>query len=127
MAYAELKEGFGIAGDAHAGTKNREVSLLAEESIEKMKTKGLNVGPGDFAENITTEGLDLVSLKIGSRIKIGKDTLLEISQIGKECRARCSIYYQAGDCVMPTEGVFAHVLKGGMIKTGDRLEVTKSV
>jgi len=120
---ATLKEDFGIIGDAHGGTKNRQVSLLAEESIEKMKAKGLNVGPGDFAENITTEGVDLLSLKIGTKLKAGRDAILEISQIGKECHTRCNIYYQAGDCVMPKEGIFARVLKGGVISPGDGLEI----
>ena len=116
---ATLKEDFGIIGDAHAGTKNRQVSLLAQESIEKMKAKGLKVKAGDFAENITTEGLDLLSLKIGDRLKINEEIILELSQIGKVCHTRCSIYYQAGDCVMPKEGIFAKVIKGGEIKVGD--------
>ena len=118
---AELKEDFGIVGDAHAGTKNRQVSLLAQESIEKMKTKGLKVKAGDFAENITTEGLDLLGLKIGDRLKIKDEVILELSQIGKVCHTRCSIYYQAGDCVMPKEGIFAKVIKGGTIKVGDNI------
>ena len=116
---ATLKEDFGIVGDAHAGTKNRQVSLLAQESIAKMKAKGLKVKAGDFAENITTEGLDLLSLKIGDRLKINEEIILELSQIGKVCHTRCSIYYQAGDCVMPKEGIFAKVIKGGEIKVGD--------
>ena len=116
---AVLEEDFGIAGDAHAGTKNRQVSLLAQESIEKMKAKGLKVKAGDFADNITTEGLDLLSLKIGDRLKINDEVVLELSQIGKVCHTRCSIYYQAGDCVMPKEGIFAKVIKGGQIKVGD--------
>jgi MOSC domain-containing protein YiiM len=121
----ELKEDFGIVGDAHAGTKSRQVSLLALESIERMKTEGLKVSPGDFAENITTQGIDLLSLKLGAKVKVGKHALLKISQIGKECHARCNIYYQAGDCVMPREGVFARVLKGGVVKPGDEVsEVT---
>ena len=118
-----LKEDFGVVGDAHAGIGKRQVSLLASESIDKMKAKGLNVDAGDFAENITTEGIDLLSLKLGSKLKIGKESVLEISQIGKVCHSRCSIYYQAGDCVMPKEGVFARVVKGGTIKRGDQLEV----
>ena len=116
---ATLKEDFGIVGDAHAGTKNRQVSLLAQESIAKMKAKGLKVKAGDFADNITTEGLDLLSLKIGDRLKINDEVVLELSQIGKVCHTRCSIYYQAGDCVMPKEGIFAKVIKGGQIKVGD--------
>lgn len=123
--HAELKEDFGIVGDAHGGTKDRQVSLLAEESIEKMKQKGLNIGPGDFAENITTERIDLLSLKIGDKLRVGKGALLEISQIGKECHTRCEIYYQAGDCIMPKEGLFARVLKGGVIKAGDNIECIK--
>ena len=122
---ARLKEDFGIIGDAHAGTKRREVSLLALESIEKMKAKGLNVGPGDFAENITTEEIDLLHLKIGTELKIGNQVLLEISQIGKQCHTRCNIYYQAGDCVMPREGIFARVLEGGSIKPEDKIAVSE--
>lgn len=127
VASVELKENFGIVGDAHAGTKTREVSLLAIESIKKMQDKGLKVHPGDFAENITTEGLDLVGLKTGAKLEIGEEALLEISQIGKVCVTRCSIYYQAGDCVMPREGVFARVLKSGAVKPGDEIRVMKDV
>ena len=122
ISEALLREDFGIVGDAHAGTE-RQVSLLAQESIEKMRHKGLNVKSGDFAENITTEGIDLMALKPGSKLKIGKQVLLEITQLGKVCHTRCSIYYQAGDCVMPKEGVFARVLKGGIIKPEDKVEV----
>ena len=117
----ELKENSGIVGDAHAGTAARQVSLLAEESIKKMLDKGLNVKPGDFAENITTKGMDLLKLKIGSKMKLGSGAILEVSQIGKECHTRCNIYYQAGDCVMPTEGIFARVVKGGVLKPGDEI------
>jgi len=120
---ATLKEDFGIVGDAHAGTKDRQVSLLAQESIAKMKAKGLKVKAGDFAENITTEGLDLLSLKIGDRLKINEEIILELSQIGKVCHTRCSIYYQAGDCVMPKEGIFVKVIKGGSVKAGDEILV----
>lgn len=127
VEFAELREDLGIIGDAHAGTKSRQVSILAQESINKMRDRGLNVGPGDFAENITTEGIDLLSLKVGTRLKIGRDALVEISQIGKDCHSRCAIYYQTGDCVMPREGIFSKVLKGGIIKPGDRLEVVGNV
>jgi cyclic pyranopterin phosphate synthase len=120
---AELKEQFGIAGDAHAGSGHRQISLLAQESIQKMVEKGLNVTPGDFAENITTSGFDLMELKIGDKIKIGDNVLLEISQIGKVCHTRCNIYYQAGDCVMPKEGVFARVVKGGSVKPCDNIVI----
>ncbi len=112
----------GFEGDAHAGDWHRQVSLLALESIEKMQEKGLDVGPGDFAENITTEGIDLCALPVGTTMKIG-DTLLELSQIGKICHTKCAIYYQAGDCVMPKEGIFARVLTGGTIAPGDRITV----
>ncbi|NPV43844.1 MAG: cyclic pyranopterin monophosphate synthase MoaC [Firmicutes bacterium] len=118
----ELIEGFGLKGDAHGGEWHRQVSLLAVESIEKMREKGLKVGPGDFAENITTKGLDLVNLPVGTRLKIN-DSILEVTQIGKECHSRCAIYYQAGDCVMPREGIFVRVLKGGPVQVGDVVEV----
>ncbi len=115
---------YGIEGDAHASSEwHRQVSLLAMESIDKMRKMGLDVHPGDFAENITTEGVDLVSLPLGSRIRIGDDVVGEVSQIGKECHARCAIYYQAGDCVMPKEGIFIRVVTGGKVKTGDPVEV----
>lgn len=118
----ELVVESGLAGDAHAGPWHRQVSLLALESIEKMRALGLQVGPGDFAENITTEGLDLPSLPIGTRLRVGPSEL-EVTQIGKECHTRCAIYYQAGDCVMPREGIFVRVLKGGQIEVGDEIVV----
>lgn len=118
-----LVAGHGLEGDAHAGDWHRQVSLLAMESIKKMQEKGLDVGPGDFAENLTTEGIDLVSLPIGTNLKIGPEALGEVTQIGKKCHARCAIYYQAGDCVMPREGIFVRVLKGGRVKVGDSVEV----
>lgn len=121
---AYLKENFGIKGDAHANSKwHRQVSLLGIESIDKMRSMGLDLHPGDFAENITTEGIDLTSLPIGAKILIGDDIELEVSQIGKDCHERCAIYYQAGDCVMPKDGIFAKVLIGGWAKTGDRVIV----
>lgn len=116
----------GLEKDAHAGDWHRQVSLLASESIDKMRDKGLTLDAGDFAENITTQDIDLVSLPVGTRVRVGGEILLEISQIGKECHERCAIYYQAGDCVMPREGVFAKVLKGGLVKKGDGLEVLQS-
>ena len=100
-----LVEDFGLRGDAHGGPWHRQISLLALESIEKMQAKGLDVHPGDFAENLTTQGIDLVSLPVGTRLRIGKDVIGEVTQIGKECHNRCAIYYQAGDCVMPREGI----------------------
>lgn len=120
---AWLIENKGIEGDAHAGFAHRQISLLALESVEKMRAKGLDVNPGDFAENLTTEGLDLVSLPIGTRLKAGKDVYLRVTQIGKECHHRCAIYYQAGDCVMPREGIFTEVLRGGQISAGDPIDI----
>jgi MOSC domain-containing protein YiiM len=102
-----LLKGFGLEGDAHGGDWHRQVSLLATESIAKMQAAGLDVGPGDFAENLTTRGIDLCNLPVGTRLQVGGQALLEISQIGKICHERCAIYYQAGDCVMPREGIFA--------------------
>lgn len=119
-----IKTGYGIEGDAHASSEwHRQVSLLAIESIRKMQSLGLDVKPGDFAENLTTEGIDLLSLPIGTRMAIGKEIEVEVSQIGKECHSRCAIYYQAGDCVMPKEGIFVRVLKGGGVRTGDEIVV----
>lgn len=121
---AVVKEDFGIVGDGHASSEwHRQVSLLAIESIRKMQEKGLDVKPGDFAENITTEGLDLLALPIGTRLRIGKGVIGEVSQIGKICHSRCAIYEQAGDCVMPKEGIFIRVLKGDSIKVGDEIDV----
>jgi MOSC domain-containing protein YiiM len=113
---------FGIDGDAHAsGDWHRQVSLLAIESIKKMQDMGLKVKPGDFAENITTEGIDLLSLPVGTRITLGEGIEAEVSQIGKVCHTRCAIYTQAGDCVMPKEGIFIKVLKGGRLRPGDAI------
>jgi len=122
VAAVTLQAEHGIVGDAHAGPWHRQVSLLAFESIAKMRALGLNVGSGAFAENITTAGVDLVALPIGTRLTIGT-AILEVTQIGKECHNRCAIYEQAGDCVMPKEGIFARVLVGGSIRTGDALIV----
>ena len=118
----ELRENHGIVGDAHAGDWHRQVSLLAQESIDKMRALGLDVTAGDFAENVTTSGIELVSLPIGSRLQIG-ETLLEVTQIGKECHTRCAIFYQAGDCVMPKEGIFTRVLRGGTVKPSHGIEI----
>ncbi len=121
---AILKENYGIEGDGHASSEwHRQVSLLAIESIRKMQDKGLDVGQGDFAENITTEGINLPSLPIGTKMTIGEEAEAEVSQIGKECHTKCAIYYQAGDCVMPKEGIFVKILKGGKIKKGDIIKV----
>ena len=117
----EIKHDHGIISDAHAGDWHRQISLLAQESIDKMVALGLDVVAGNFAENITTEGIDLLALPVGTRVRIG-ETVVEVSQIGKECHTRCAIYYQAGDCVMPKEGIFAIVLQGGTIRVGDEIE-----
>ncbi len=119
-----LIEDRGFEGDAHAGDWHRQVSLLAQESIDTMVAKGLDVGAGDFAENITTVGIDLLALPVGSVITVGDDAVLEISQIGKVCHTKCAIYYQAGDCVMPREGLFAVVRTAGDIKVGDGIAVS---
>ena len=121
-----LKTEYGIEGDAHASSSwHRQVSLLAIESVKKMQDMGLDVKPGDFAENITTEGIDLPALPVGTRLMIGDGVKVEVSQIGKECHTRCAIYYQAGDCVMPKEGIFVRVLSGGTIKTGDQIALSQ--
>jgi MOSC domain-containing protein YiiM len=124
VAIAEVKENHGIVGDGHSGEWHRQISLLAIESIRKMQEKGLDVGAGDFAENITTEGIDLPSLPLGTRLAIG-DTVTEVTQIGKVCHTRCAIYYQAGDCVMPREGIFVKVIQGGNIKKDDEIKIIK--
>ncbi len=119
-----IKENFGIEGDAHASEKwHRQISLLALESIKKMQSMGLDVTSGDFAENITTEGINLPVLPIGTKMSIGENVEVEVSQIGKICHTRCAIYTQAGDCVMPKEGIFVKVLKGGTVKKGDKIRV----
>ncbi len=115
----------GVRDDAHAGPGIRQVSLLAEESIAKMRDRGLSVGPGDFAENVTVAGLVLPALPVGTRLTVGS-ALVEITQIGKECHDRCAIYFQAGDCVMPREGVFARVIRGGRVAAGDAVEVVET-
>ncbi|PLY03693.1 MAG: MOSC domain-containing protein [Desulfuromonas sp.] len=118
----ELRVEHGIVNDGHAGPWHRQVSLLARESIAKMQRMGLDVDCGDFAENLTTEGIDLPSLPIGTHLQSG-EVLLEVTQIGKECHTRCAIYHQAGDCVMPKEGIFARVLQGGVLRPGDSIAI----
>lgn len=118
-----LIENFGLEGDAHGGDWHRQISLLAVESIEKMKAMGLpDLKDGDFAENITTKGLVLHEIPVGTKFKIG-DSLLEVTQIGKKCHKGCAIKQKVGNCIMPTEGIFAKVLKGGPIKKGDKIEL----
>jgi len=122
VGQAQLRTEWGIEGDAHAGPWHRQVSLLAWESIQKMRDRGLNVGPGSFAENITTRAIDLVAFPVGTQLRLG-EAEVEVTQIGKICPARCAIYYQAGDCVMPREGIFVRVLEGGILKVGDTIEM----
>jgi MOSC domain-containing protein YiiM len=119
-----FKHNYGMVGDAHASdATHRQVSLLDLSSIEKMRQQGLAIKPGDFAENITTEGIDLVSVPVGSKLLAGKEVILEITQIGKECHVGCAIFKQVGKCIMPKEGVFARVIRGGTIKKGDSISL----
>ncbi len=119
-----LKEEFGLAGDAHADCcTHRQVSLLAIESIERMRSMGFDIGPGDFAENLTTEGINLVALPVGTRLTVGQGVVLEVTQIGKQCHTGCAIFRLIGKCVMPKEGVFARVIRGGSVKAGDELKI----
>ena len=120
---ATLVKEHGLEGDAHAGTWHRQVSLLSSESIEVSRSSGLDVTFGDFAENIATTGADWKAIPVGTRVRLGDTALIEITQIGKECTNRCAIFYQAGDCIMPREGVFARVLEGGVIRCGDAVEI----
>jgi MOSC domain-containing protein YiiM len=119
----ELVKDKGLEGDAHAGDWHRQVSLLAMESVAKIREKGLEVAPGDFAENITTTGLKLWELPVGTQLAVGREALLEVTQIGKECHDRCAIYNQVGDCVMPREGIFTRVLRGGTVEPGDEIRI----
>ena len=118
---ARAIEGHGLEGDAHAGKWHRQVSLLSVASIDSMKAKGLRVGPGDFAENITVLGINFLSFPIGTKFSVGPTVVLELTQIGKKCHSGCAIMALAGDCVMPREGIFTRVLQGGVISRGDRV------
>lgn len=120
---AELTAGHGLDGDAHAGPWHRQVSFLSSESIQTAREKGLDVTFGDFAENIATSGIDWQTLPIGTRLELGASAIVEITQIGKECHNRCAIYHMAGDCIMPREGIFTRVLKGGKIRCGDEIRI----
>ena len=120
----EVRQNHGIVGDAHAGDWHRQVSLLGQESVEKLKKLFPDIPIGAFAENILTEGITLYELPIGTRLRIGGKVLLEVTQIGKECHASCAIRKQVGDCVMPREGIFAVVLEEGTIRAGDSIDVT---
>jgi MOSC domain-containing protein YiiM len=118
----KLIENHGLEGDAHAGSWHRQISLLSKEARLVMENKGAKLNDGDFGENLLTEGIDFTNIKIGNKLRLGKDALVRITQIGKECHDKCSIYYQVGDCIMPREGIFAEVLKGGEIKIDDDIE-----
>jgi len=127
VAQGVLRENYGLVGDAHADCcTHRQVSLLAMESIDRMTKLGFQVGPGDFAENITTEGSELRSLPIGTRISIGTEALLQVTQIGKECHTGCAIYQEIGKCIMPREGIFARVIRGGRVRAGDDIRIEKT-
>jgi len=125
IAEGIIKEDFGLTGDAHAEANiKRQVSLMTIESINRMRKEGYDVVPGSFAENLTTEGIELLSLPIGTRLSVGDRILLEITQIGKECHSGCAIFKQVGKCIMPKEGVFTRVVRGGKVKSGDEIKVT---
>lgn len=118
---ARLLCNHGLEGDAHAGDWHRQVSFLASESIARTRDQGLNVDFGDFAENIATEGIDWLDVPVGTVLRLGREVEVEITQIGKECHNKCAIYYKAGDCIMPKEGVFGKVLKEGVVQVGDEI------
>ena len=118
-----LKKDHGFVGDAHAGKWHRQVSLLAKESLDEIEKKGLKIDCGGFGENLTTSGIELTSLAIGARLRVGEGALLEVTQIGKTCKKPCSIYRDRGLCILPSQGIFAKVLKGGTVKSGDRIEI----
>lgn len=120
---ARVLENFGLEGDAHAGDWHRQVSLLALESIDKMRQRGLDLKPGDFAENLTTQGIDIPNLPVGTRLRVGTEVILEVTQIGKACHHGCAIKQAVGDCVMPREGIFARALRGGIIKPYDIIDI----
>ena len=123
---AFISKDHGLETDAHAGKWHRQVSFLSSEAIEGARQKGLDVTFGDFAENIATTGIDWKTLPLGTRVRLGDSAVVEITQIGKECHNKCAIYYQAGDCIMPREGVFARVLQAGRIRCGDAIEIISS-
>ena len=126
VPFGRLRAEFGLEGDSHAGS-GRQVSLLADESVQKMRCAGLALKAGDFAENFTTSGLEIHTFPVGTRLRIGETAVLEVTQIGKECHADCEIMKLAGRCIMPTEGIFARVLEGGEVRAGDEIEVLEEV
>jgi MOSC domain-containing protein YiiM len=121
VSVAELVQEDGLKGDAHAGPWHRQVSFLSSENIQAARQKGLDVSFGDFAENITTQGIDWKTVPVGTQLQLGDTAIVEITQIGKECHKKCAIYYQAGDCIMPREGIFGRVIQGGTIKLNDSI------
>ncbi len=123
---AVLVEDHGLEDDAHAGPWHRQVSFLSSESIQGARDKGLEVDFGDFAENVATEGIDWLSLPVGTRLQLGDSVRVEVTQIGKECHKKCAIYYKAGDCIMPREGIFARVLQGGAIRKNDPIRILEA-
>ncbi len=126
VAEGIIIEGYGLADDAHAdANSHRQVSLIAIESIKKMQDMGYDVNPGDFAENLTTEGIELASLPVGTEFHVGKETILELTQIGKDCHSGCAIFQEIGKCIMPKEGVFTRVIRGGSVKAGDEIKGIK--
>jgi len=119
----ELVEQHGLKGDAHAGDWHRQISMLSLQKIEAFRAKGAEAEFGAFGENLVVDGIDFASLPVGTRFRCG-DALLEMTQIGKECHNRCAVYHRMGDCIMPREGVFARVLRGGAVKVGDEIQIT---
>ncbi len=123
---AELRIDHGIVGDAHAGNWHRQISLLGQESIDKMTAMGVpGLVPGKFAENITTEGIELYTLPVGTRLRLG-ECLVEVTQIGKECHHHCEIYQKVGKCIMPLEGIFVKVIREGVVRPGDPIGIEPS-
>jgi TatD DNase family protein len=122
IGQVELVVQHGLKGDAHAGDWHRQISLLSLEKIDAFRAKGAEVDYGAFGENLVVEGIDFASLPVGTQFRCG-DALLEMTQIGKECHNHCAIFHKMGDCIMPREGVFARVLQGGMVKTGDEIQI----
>ena len=123
VSEANFIEEFGLEGDAHAGNWHRQVSLLSKEKVTDFIARGGNVVDGDFGENLIVEGMDCAKLPVGTRLKINDDIILEVTQIGKECHSHCAIYHAVGDCIMPREGIFTIVIKGGKVKEGDSIEI----
>jgi len=123
VSEAQLRTDHGIVGDAHAGPWARQVSLLAQESIDRMRKVLPDLEAGAFAENVVTQDVDLVSLQVGDRLRLGSDICLEVTQIGKECHTACAIGQATGDCIMPREGIFCRVVAGGSLQPGDPVQI----